>query len=119
VGFLRSIGARLRGEPAEEPDPTKALYVHLAFDGGILVIRGGTGEQVWVDRAGLDRELERTKEEGGTLIYSRDQGDTDPPEEVTRTFERIVSYRLPIMLLEKPHPEALVPPDRRRNMLRE
>ena len=92
------------------------LYVHLAWDGGIFVIRGETGEQLWVDREGLDRELREAKERGDVLLYSRERGEEEPPAEVTETFERIVEFELPIRLLEEPHPEALVAPDLRRDI---
>ena len=96
-----------------------ALYVHLALDGGILVIRGATGEQLWVDRDGLRRELALTKEQGGSLLYSREAPDREPPAHVEETFSAIVDYGLPIMLLEEPHPEALVPLSERRSITRD
>ena len=102
-----------------EDDPARALYVYLAFDGGIFVLRGETGEQLWIDRAGLREELERTRERGGRLIYGREAGDTEPPAHVEETFREILEYGLPIQLLEEPHPEATVPPERRRNILRD
>jgi hypothetical protein len=95
------------------------LYVYLAFDGGIFVVRGETGEQLWVDRDGLRKELERTRDLGGRLIYGREAGNTEPPAHVEETFKLILEYQLPIQLLEEPHPEAVVPPERRRNMLRD
>jgi hypothetical protein len=95
------------------------LYVHLAWDGGIFVIRGDTGEQLWVDRDGLERELRAAKERGDELLYSRERGAEEPPAELAETFQRIVDFELPIKLLEEPHPEALVAPDRRRDVTRE
>jgi hypothetical protein len=95
------------------------IYVHLAWDGGIFVIRGETGEQLWVDAEGLDRELQAAKERGAVLLYSRERGDEDPPEPVAETFARIAAYELPIKLLEEAHPEALVAPELRRNVVRE
>ena len=92
--------------------------MHLAWDGGIFVIRGESGEQLWVDADGLDRELQAAKERGGVLLYSRERGDEDPPAHVEATFARIAAYELPIKLLEEPHPEAVVPPERRRNIVR-
>ena len=47
-----------------DDDPDKALYVHLASDGGILLIRGDTGEQLWTDRDGLRLELEKLRSDG-------------------------------------------------------
>jgi hypothetical protein len=103
---------------ASADDPRRALYVYLAFDGGIFVVRGETGEQLWVDRDGLRKELERTRDVGGRLIYGREAGNTEPPAHVEETFKLILEYQLPIQLLEEPHPEAAVPPEQRRNMLR-
>ena len=102
-----------------EDDPARALYVYLALDGGIFVVRGETGEQLWTDREGLRKELERTRELGGRLLYGREAGDTEPPAHVEETFRLILEYALPIQLLEEPHPEAVVPPERRRNILRD
>jgi hypothetical protein len=100
-------------------DPRRALYVYLAFDGGIFVLRGETGEQLWTDREGLRKELERTRKLGGRLIYGREAGETVPPSHVEETFSMILEYELPIQLLEEPHPEAIVPPERRRDILRD
>jgi hypothetical protein len=96
-----------------------ALYVHLATDGGIFVIRGDTGEQLWTDRDGLSRELKRLKARGGLLLYSREAAGADPPAHVTETFRLIVDLEPPaIQLVEEPHPEALVPPAERRTITR-
>jgi hypothetical protein len=108
-----------RRRVAPEDDPRRALYVHLAFDGAVLVVRGETGEQLWTDREGLRGELERTRERGGRVIYSREAGDRDPPAEVEETFREILEYGLPIQLLEQPHPQAIVPPEQRRSILRD
>lgn len=102
-----------------EDDPRRALYVYLALDGGIFVVRGETGEQLWVDREGLREELERARARGGRLLYGREAGDAEPPPHVVETFELILEYGLPIQLLEDPHPEAVVPPEQRRNILRD
>ena len=92
------------------------LYVHLAWDGGIFVIRGETGEQLWVDREGLWNELAAAKEQGDELLYSRERGGEEPPAHVAETFDRIVEYELPIKLIAEAHPQALVPPDERRSI---
>ncbi len=103
-------------EPASESSDD-ALYVHLALDGAIFVIRGDTGEQLWVDREGLSRELERVRDRRGLLLYSREAGDTEPPAHVEETFRLLLaSEPTAIQLLEEPHPEALVPPGRRRTL---
>jgi hypothetical protein len=102
-----------------EDDPARALYVYLAFDGGIFIVRGETGEQLWTDRNGLRQELERTRELGGRIMYGREAGEQEPPEHVEETFREILEFRLPIQLVEQPHPEAIVPRERRRNILRD
>jgi hypothetical protein len=93
-----------------------ALYVHLAWDGGIFVIRGETGEQLWVDREGLWEELAAATDRGDELLYSRERGTEEPPAHVAETFERIVDYQLPIKLIAEPHPQALVSPAERRSI---
>lgn len=113
-----SLALFRRRRVAPDDDPTRALYVYLALDGAIFIVRGDTGEQLWTDRAGLRPELERTRARGGRLIYGREAGDSEPPAHVEETFREILEYRLPIQLLEKPHPEAIVPPEQRRTMLR-
>jgi hypothetical protein len=125
MGFLDRF--RQKREPAERyardsfaNDPDKALYVHLTFDGGIFVVRGRTGEQLWTDRQGLRDEVERLKARGGLLLYSRESGETEPPAEVEETFKMIVELEPPaIQLVEEPHPEALVPPEERRTATRD
>ena len=107
---------RKRDEPINESSDD-ALYVHLALDGAIFVIRGDTGEQLWVDREGLSRELERVRDQQGLLLYSREAGESEPPAHVEETFRIILdSEPAAIQLLEEPHPEALVPPDQRRTL---
>ena len=54
-----------------------ALYVHLAEDGGIFAVWGDTGRQAWITEGTLDLELERLKERGGELLYSRGAPDRD------------------------------------------
>jgi hypothetical protein len=87
-----------------------ALYVHLADDGGIFAVWGDTGRQAWITEGMLDLELERLKERGGELLYSRGAPDRDPPDIVERTFRRIVVAQPPsIRLLAEPHPDAGFP----------
>jgi hypothetical protein len=103
-------------EPVNE-DSDDALYVHLASDGAIFVIRGSTGEQLWVDRNGLLRELAIINDRKGLLLYSREAGDEEPPAHTEETFNLILdSEPAAIQLIEEPHPEALVPPADRRTL---
>ena len=111
---------RRRRREGDDRDANATIYVHLALDGGIFVIRGDTGEELWVDRAGLAREIDRIKEKpGASLLYSREAGQTEPPSEVRETFQAIADYALPIQLLEEPHPSALAAPEQRRNLTRD
>jgi hypothetical protein len=105
-----------RGKRAKESSDD-TVYVHLASDGGIFVIRGATGEQLWVDRDGLLRELAAISERKGLLLYSREAGDQEPPPHIEETFKLILETEpAAIQLLEEPHPEALVPPADRRTL---
>jgi hypothetical protein len=90
----------------------RALYVHLASDGGIFVVRGDTGEQFWTDGEGLRDELIRTQRRRGTLVYSRENPGEDPAPHVLSMFESMMDFGLPVQLAE-PHPAALVPPEER------
>ena len=110
---------RRREQPVGESSDD-SLYVHLAADGAIFVIRGATGEQLWVDRDGLLRELAAISERKGLLLYSREAGDEDPPPHVEETFRLILETEpAAIQLLEEPHPEAVVPPGNRRTLTKD
>jgi hypothetical protein len=115
MGFLR----RRKPKPPE-PRREDTVYVHLALDGGIFVIRGETGEQLWTDREGLRAEIEHVRDRpSALLLYSREGPNTDPPPHVVETFEELIGFtqeKMPVQLLEEPHPEALVPPDQRRTI---
>lgn len=52
------------------------------------------------------------------MLYSREASQDEPPEHIEETFRQIIEYGLPIRLLEEPHPETTVPPERRRDILR-
>ena len=52
---------RLPWQQREKGKARHAIYVHLATDGGIFLIRGATGEELWVDRDGMLDELDRLK----------------------------------------------------------
>jgi hypothetical protein len=109
----RAAAAGSPGGPASgsgirppDQDPAKALYVHLAGDGGIFVVWGRDGQQAWLTLAQLDLALQRLQAEGGLILYSRDAPEQEPPPWVTATFQRFIAYRLPIKLLAAPHPVA-------------
>ena len=101
----RACFGRKGAKPSTE-DAKKALYVHLASDGGIFAVRG-TGQQAWLTKAQLDTELSELSGSGGRLIYSRDDPDRDPPPYVDDVFKRIVDSKpAGIQLLNEPHPVA-------------
>jgi hypothetical protein len=91
----------------------RSLYVHLADDGGIFVMRGLDGAGRWVTPAELHEELARTRDRRGTLIYSREHADQEPPAQVFELFREIVEYELPLRVADEPLPAALVAPDER------
>lgn len=91
-----------RTEPKD--DAARALYVHLAHDGGIFIVNGATGASGWVTRAQLAEALQQVRAEHGSLLYSRDASDQEPPPYVSALFQWILSYELPIRLLREAHP---------------
>ena len=97
---------RPRVRQIEEPTVESTLYIHLNNDGKIMVLPGDHAESRWVSRDDLRRELQRFKEMGGTLLYSREAPDQDPSPIVFDTFQEILEYKLPIKLLTEPHPDA-------------
>ena len=72
-----------------------------------MILPGWRPLTEWVSIERLEQELAACRERGGLLLYSRDDPATDPSEQVLATFARIVSYQLPIKLLEQAHPDAL------------
>ena len=95
----------------------EGLYIHLAADGAVFIVRWN-GEQLWTDREGLRGELAMAKAAGATILYSRENPETEPGQEIVETFKLIPEAGLPIKLLKDPHPEALVPAGERRTILR-
>ena len=91
----------------EETLLAATLYIHLAGDGRILILPGDRLRTQWVMRDELEAELERIRELGGLVMYSRDHPERDPPEVVLETFDRILSYRLPMKLVAEPHPDTV------------
>jgi hypothetical protein len=97
--------------PEPHDDPGKALYVHLASDGGIFVVRGESGEQAWIGEDELFEELAALRERGGRLLYSRDAPESDPTPALEALFLRIMDTKPPaVQLVDEPHPDALKGP---------
>jgi ankyrin repeat protein len=90
-------------------DADTAVYVHLALDGGIFHVDGATGLSGWLTERQLIEKLDAVSRTGGTLLYSREAPEADPPDIVMRTFERITDAGLPIRLVTEAHPQATIP----------
>ena len=95
----------------------RALYIHLADDGAVFLVRWN-GEQLWTDRSGLRAELETVRHTDTTILYTREDPGADPPSSVVEAFRLIRDTSLPIKILDRPHPHALVPASERRTVLR-
>jgi hypothetical protein len=106
------VGLRDRISPGRRK-ARRSLYVHLADDGGIFVMRGFDGAGRWVTPAQLHSELAHTRDRRGTLVYSRENPDEEPGEQVFALFQEMVEYELPLRVADEPHPRALVPPGER------
>ena len=50
------------------------LYVHLADDGGILVIDSASGRSMWVALAELERQMDVLRASGGSVLLSGETG---------------------------------------------
>jgi hypothetical protein len=98
---------RRRRDAAPEVDDV--LYVHLADDGGIFAVRGDTGAEAWISQGLLREELGRIKAANGTILYSRDAPDRDPPPIVEDTFRLIADSGVQIKVTAEPHPNTDLP----------
>ena len=50
------------------------LYLHVADDGGLLLVDGATGRSSWVTAAEVARQVEGLSAAGGSLLLTREQG---------------------------------------------
>jgi hypothetical protein len=82
---------------------TSILYVHVADDGGILVIEGDTGRPAWVVEAELVRRLDVLKRGGGSVLLS--QGLGSPV--AASTLKLIQAVDVPIIQSREVHPDAV------------
>lgn len=80
-----------------------ALYVHVADDGGILVIDGETGRSAWVVLAELVRRLEALQGAGGAVLLSQGRGSPI----AAAVLEVIGGTGLPIVQSQDVHPDAI------------
>ncbi len=99
---------------AKQLNRSRVLYVHLQFDGGIFVYRPNA-EAVYISQSALKNDLATIKRLNGELQYSREFPEHDPPRHLSRTFELIKDFNIPIQLMEAhpqvyPRPERYIPP---------
>jgi ankyrin repeat protein len=80
-----------------------ALYVHVADDGGILVIDGETGLSAWVVMAELVRRLAALQAAGGTVLLSQGLGSPI----ATAVLEVVDGTGLPVVQSRDVHPDAI------------
>ncbi|MGH2358837.1 MAG: ankyrin repeat domain-containing protein [Candidatus Limnocylindria bacterium] len=78
------------------------LYVHVADDGGLLVIDGETGRSAWVTEVELTRRLEALSAAGGSVLLSREHGSP-----MAGTVIESIKARAPIVLASEVHPDAV------------
>lgn len=79
------------------------LYVHLADDGGILSIDGGSGRSAWITHAALLQRLAELRGIGGSVLLSREHG--SPMSAVVA--ESLSSAGVGIVQTQEIHPDAL------------
>jgi hypothetical protein len=79
------------------------LYVHLADDGGILLIDSATGRSVWAALGELGRRLSVLRASGGSVLLSREAGSrlAEP------TLALIRSAGVPVVPCPEVHPDAV------------
>ncbi len=78
------------------------LYIHVADDGGLLVIDGETGRSAWVTVVELMRRLEDLSAAGGSVLLSREHG-----SRLASTVIELIKERVPIVSASEVHPDAV------------
>jgi hypothetical protein len=79
------------------------VYVHVADDGGLLVIDGGTGRSSWVTEAELSDRVRQQRERGGALLLSLERGSPMAAAVVSA----IRAAGVPTTLATEVHPDAV------------
>lgn len=78
------------------------LYVHVADDGGLLVIDGETGRSGWVTEVELFRRIGALSEADGSVLLSRERG-----SRLAVTVIESIKARATIVPATKVHPDAV------------
>jgi uncharacterized protein len=78
------------------------LYVHLADDGGVLVIDSATGRSAWVTLAELEDRLNALRGVGGSVLLSHEAGS----RLVSAALTLVGSAGVPVVGSPEVHPDA-------------
>jgi hypothetical protein len=78
------------------------LYVHVADDGGLLVIDSETGRSAWVTEVELTRRLGALTEAGGSVLLSQERGSP-----LAATVIESIRACAPIVPASERHPDAV------------
>src|SRR4051794_31377525 len=81
-----------------------ACYLHVADDGGVLVV-DDSGRSAWVAASGLPDLLARLAAAEGTVLLSREEGTTI----AAPVLDLVVGSGLPIVQADEVHPDAVRP----------
>jgi biopolymer transport protein ExbD len=76
----------------EKKTDSSFIKVYVEKDGRI------TADEKETSLSDLDSSFSRLKSRNGTVYYSRDNGQSDPPPEAMKVMELIVKYKLPVRL---------------------
>jgi ankyrin repeat protein len=80
-----------------------ALYIHVADDGGVLVIEGWSGRSAWVTVDDLSRRLDVLRDAGGSVLLSKERGS---PVAVP-LLDLITRSGIPVVEARAIHPDAV------------
>jgi biopolymer transport protein ExbD len=81
------------GKSAQEKKTDSSfIKVYVEKDGRI------TADEKETSLSDLDSSFSRLKARNGTVYYSRDNGESDPPPEAMKVMDLIVKYKLPVRL---------------------
>ena len=82
----------LQTEQEQTSIDSNVIKVFVGLDGKITA----DGKEISLNN--LDSSFSKLKESNGTVFYSRDIGQGEPPQEAMKVMELIVKYGLPVKL---------------------